>query len=204
MRYNNILKLANVFYSIATDSLNNILKEISNLETFQDQVDYAEKKLDHLSSGSSRIVYKTSDGTAIKLAKNNKGLAQNEAEAKLKLKSDYINKVIKSDKNFKWIEVPLLEKITEKEFEELTSFKFKDFEKAMGVEISSKKTKPKNFDDISKSELFKDMVKACKKHNLLYGDIVRISSWGQKNNKPILIDAGLTKKIYEEYYDSQS
>ena len=37
--------------------------------------------------------------------------------------------------------------------------------------------------------------------NLMPGDMSRISSFGQKNNIPVLIDAGLTKKIFDQYYE---
>ena len=41
---------------------------------------YAQEHLQRLSSGSSRIVYKIDDEKVLKLAKNDKGIAQNEVE----------------------------------------------------------------------------------------------------------------------------
>lgn len=205
MKYSILIDKIHAFYVVATkqSKLKSILDSLSKLETFKDQIDYAEKHLDHLSSGSSRIVYKTSDNTVIKLAKNSKGLAQNKVEAKIKFDSKHINKIIKSDKKFAWIEVPLLEKITEKEFEKISDLNFKEFCDAISHEMSSKK-KPKNFDKISKNELFKDVVALCKKYDLLYGDIIRISSWGKKDDIVVLADTGLTTKIYNKFYDKSS
>jgi hypothetical protein len=34
------------------------------------------------------------------------------------------------------------------------------------------------------------------------GDLSRISSWKKRDNKPVLVDMGLTKKVFDDYYDS--
>lgn len=50
------------------------------LPSFNQRIQYCEKYLQRISSGSSRIVYKIDDQKVLKLAKNKKGLAQNETE----------------------------------------------------------------------------------------------------------------------------
>ncbi|GLC32227.1 hypothetical protein [Clostridium omnivorum] len=50
-----------------------------------------------------------------------------------------------------------------------------------------------------KSEFFKEMKPLLKYYDLLYEDIIAISSWGILNNKPVLIDYGCTNKIYDKY-----
>lgn len=211
MSINRVVKLVDIFYSLAAEELpsnssdlKTILKNIEDLETYQARIKYAEKNLKHLSSGSSRLVYQTSDKTIIKLAKNDKGIAQNKAEANPKMKSDFLNEIISSSKDGSWIETHFLDKITEKEFEKLTKISFEDFEDALthGVKKSSN-SDPKNFDKISKTPIYKEMKRLCDKFHLLPGDIVRISSWGVKNNKPVLIDAGLTEEIFEKFYDDK-
>lgn len=214
MQHVNLLKLANTFYSIATaeklppnsSNLSTITKNLDNLCFFKSRIEYCEKNLKHLSSGSSRVVYKTSKNTVIKLAKNEKGVSQNEVEANSNTKSKHINPVLSHSKNYFWIEVPLLEKITTKEFEDLCSISFEDFSSALqyglkSIEPSSKK-KPSNFDEVSKCNLYKEIVKVAKKLNLLPGDLIRISSWGTKNNIPVLIDVGLNKQVYQKFYSS--
>lgn len=205
MKYDQLFKKASIFYALASKnkqvSLQDILKHLSKLDTFQDQIDYAEKHLKHLSSGSSRIVYKTDRGTVIKLAKNSKGLAQNKAEVNLKFKSKHINNTLDFDKKYIWIESPFLKKITETQFEKLTSLNFKEFCEAIEFDLSDKKKKPKNYEKIIKTQIFKDVIEICEKHNLCYGDIVRISSWGSKDKVAVLADTGLTKSIYDKYYE---
>lgn len=216
MNSDRLMKLANFFHTLAggeelpSDSkdLKTILKNIEELETYTARKAYAEKNLEHLSSGSSRIVYATPAKTVIKLAKNDKGIAQNKAESNPKMKSKFINKVLSRAKDDSWIEVCYLDKITPKDFEEMTGIKFEDFDEALGYglkKISDSDTKkPKNFDEVSKSEVYKEMKRLGEEFKLLPGDLGRISSWGTKDKHPVLIDAGLTRDIFDEYYDSSS
>jgi len=187
-------------------NLKTILKNIESLDNYNSRKEYAEKNLTHLSSGSSRIVYQADDNTIIKLAKNDKGLAQNKVEANPKMKSKYLNKIISHAKDFSWIQTYFLEKLTTKQFEEMTGISFEDFGNAISYALKhiseSSDKKPKNFEKVEKSEFFKEIKRLGKEFNLLSGDLTRISSFKTKNNLPILADAGLTKDIYKKYYDS--
>lgn len=213
MDIDKIIKLAESFYSIASSekvpekssNLKTILKNIDSLETYKARIDYAEKCLKHLSSGSSRIVYLSPNNTVIKLAKNDKGIAQNKIESNPKMKSKILNKVLDSSKENAWVEVKFLDKITEKDFEEMTGLEFKNFGKCLKSRSErKKKERPKNFSEVEKTELFKEIIRLNKDFNLLIGDIARISSWGCLDDKPILIDSGLTREVYEKFYESKS
>jgi hypothetical protein len=213
MRINNILRLAELFYSLATseelpansDKLAVILKNLEKLETHAARKKYAEKNLKRLSSGSSRLVYLTDEDTVVKLAKNDKGIAQNEVEANPKMKSKYLNKILGHAKNHVWIETCYLDKINEKEFEKLTGVDFDSFGKAVdyglkNISESSGKKKPKNYDEIIESDIFKELKRLGNKFKLMPGDLSRISSWGTKDGNPIVIDSGLTKEVFEDFY----
>ncbi len=217
MNANKLLRFANMFYSLAageelpadSDDLKTVLSNIEKLETYNARKKYAERNLKHLSSGSSRIVYLTPAKTIVKLAKNDKGIAQNKAEANPKMKSKYLNKILGCAKNYSWCEVPFLDKITEKEFEEMTDLKFNDFGDAIRyglkeVSGNTDKDEPENFKMVSKSDIYKEMKDIGEKFKLLPGDMARISSWGTKDGIPVLIDAGLTRDIFEEFYEDSS
>lgn len=217
MRHDKILKLATLYYSLAkseelpsnSSDLKTILSSIDSLEGYAARKKYAEKNLKHLSSGSSRLVYLTPQKTIVKLAKNDKGLAQNEAEANPKMTSKFLNKVLSQSNKHVWIEVPFLDKITASDFEDMTSLNFKDFGNALSyglrkVSDNSELEKPENFDKISKSPIYKELQNIGEKFKLLPGDISRISSWGSKDGHPVLIDAGLTKDIFDKFYDETS
>jgi hypothetical protein len=217
MNVNKLLRFANMFYSLAageelppdSDDLKTILSNIEKLETYNARKKYAEQNLKHLSSGSARIVYLTPTKTIVKLAKNDKGIAQNKAEANPKMKSKYLNEILGCAKNYSWCETHYLEKITEKDFEEMTGIKFNDFGDAIryglkDVSGNSDKEKPENFDEVSKSDIYKELKDIGEKFKLLPGDMARISSWGTKDGKPVLIDAGLTRDIFDEFYEDSS
>lgn len=219
MNVNKLLRFATMFYSIAageelpenSDDLKTILSNIDSLDTYAARKKYAEKNLEHLSSGSSRITYLTGDETVVKMAKNDRGIAQNEAEKKAAFKCDskHLNEVLRSANNNAWIEVPYLEKITEKDFKELTNLDFADFGEAIrfslkGVSNNSDTKKPKNYDEVSKSDLFKELTKIGKKLDLMPGDLARISSFGAKDGCVVLADSGLTKKVYEDFYEDST
>jgi len=217
MDSNKLLKMAEYFYALAVGEklpadakdLKTILKNLETLENYNSRKKYAEKNLKHLSSGSSRIVYSSPDDTIIKLAKNDKGIAQNKAECNPKMKSKYLNKIISHAKNYSWMETHFLDKITVKEFEEMTGLNFDDFGSAIryglkNVSGNTDKEKPENFDKVEKSGIYKEMKKIGNQFKLMPGDLARISSWGTKDGKPVLIDAGLTKDVFAEFYESSS
>jgi len=217
MNPNKLLRFANMFYSLAvgeelpsdSDDLKVVLSNIEGLETYNARKNYAERNLKHLSSGSSRIVYLTPSKTIIKLAKNDKGIAQNKAEANPEMKSKYLNQIISSSKNDAWLETHYLDKITEKEFEQMTGLKFEDFGDSLRYglkDVSGNKDieKPKEFEKVSKTDIYKELRDIGERFKLLPGDIARISSWGTKDGRPILIDAGLTRDIFDEFYEDSA
>src|SRR5580698_4736904 len=219
MRPNKLLRFANIFYSLASgeelpansSDLKTVLANLEKLETYAARKKYAEANLEHLSSGSSRITYLTPDKTVIKLAKNDRGLAQNKEEvaANSKCNSKYLNKVLKNVSNYYWIEVPFLDKITEKKFKEMTGIDFDDFGEALRYSLRSisgntDKEKPSDYEEITKSDLFKEISDIGKKLDLMPGDLARVSSYGIKDNHPVLADVGLNKKVYEAFYESSS
>lgn len=100
------------------------------LPSFRQRVDYANKTLKRISSGSSRIVYEVDEKTVLKIAKNQKGIAQNELE--IEMSDDYYLNGIglmaeiyeKDEENFLWLEMEKAEKLTERKFKQLTGQSF--------------------------------------------------------------------------------
>ena len=191
--------------------LRTVLSNLEHLETYAARKEYAEKNLSHLSSGSSRLTYLTDNKTVIKLAKNERGEAQNAAEVKASstFDSKYLNKVLSSSKNHVWIEVPFVEKITEKDFKDMVGIDFEDFGEALRFSLkkisgNTDKKKPRGYDEVSQSDLFKEMNKIGKALDLMPGDLARISSWGHKGDVPVLIDSGLTLTVFNDFYEDSS
>jgi len=203
-----LLKKVSLFYILANKNkeIYEILSEIDAMDTFQDRQDYLEKNLDRLSSGSSRIIFKF-DNIVIKLARNKKGIAQNKTESNIDFESKFINKTIDHSKKYYWIMSKYLEDISVSDFKKIFNFEFKDFcdcfEYALQDISNVKKKKPENFNKISKIKFFNDIVNLANKYKLMPGDLIRISSWKKNNDMPILVDLGLSKNVFENFYDSK-
>ena len=59
----------------------NFLPEFLNIKSFSGKMKYANERLTRIGSGTGRVVYDIDGEKVLKLAKNPKGIAQNEAEA---------------------------------------------------------------------------------------------------------------------------
>lgn len=136
--------------------------------------------LKHIGTGSGRLVYDLGNGYVIKAAKNDKGIAQNQAEYFIFTNdtTDLFAKITHVSEDFNYI-------------------------------IMEKVEKPKTFSHILKhfnvrnnSELYKikDFQLILSKHHLNIADIRRLSSWGFVNGRPVIIDYGLTKEVFKKYY----
>jgi len=190
-----------------TNSIKTILQNLQDLETFESKKKYAEKNLEHLSSGSSRIVFKLGKDKVLKLASNEKGVAQNKAEAGVQEDCKYINKTIRRAKNYSWVISPIADKITEREFFDLTGVNFRQFGECIKYNASknkSNKEEPENFEELKDEEVVKQISDIISKYSLIAGDVARISSWKVKDGTPVLVDLGLNESIYKEYYAKSS
>ena len=91
------------------------VEDFKKLNSFNKRIQYCEEKLIRISSGSSRIVYKIDESKVLKLAKNQKGIAQNEAE--IDFSNDYMwdgitAEIFNHDENSLWVEMELARKVT--------------------------------------------------------------------------------------------
>lgn len=199
-----------------------------SLNSYNKKIKYCNDNLQRIASGSSRIVYKIDDATVLKLAKNQKGLAQNEAETQYRddlYAPNIFAEVYDNDENFYWIEMQLARKAKPTDFKRLTGYDFKTFQYFVTYSASQytygrfKATVPSEYKQLFDSEEFQNMVwdnpdnvfnqvnEYLTSYQIQkYGDVQRISSWGVVIDKQdgtdqlVLIDYGLTDDIFEKYY----
>ena len=99
------------------------MEHFATLKKFNERVRYCEEHLKRISSGSARIVYMIDDTKVLKLAKNQKGLAQNEVEIQWGQDS-YFSSILAHtfmyDQNDLWVEMELARKVSKKDFQRLT------------------------------------------------------------------------------------
>ena len=192
-----------------------------NLHSFAARIRYCQERLQRIASGSSRIVYKIDDEKVLKLAKNQKGIAQNQNETDYYLQQiGCFAKVYDFDnENYLWVEMQLATKAKPSDFERITGYKFDvicawiDYchESYSGRKFYRNRA----YDEIFNSEEFQENYE----YSIFYmiqdylgnyglestGDLKRISSWGVVRNggqeELVLIDFGLTDNTYETYYN---
>ena len=197
------------------------MDEFKSLTSFNVRIQYCQTRLQRLSSGSSRIVYKVDDEKVLKLAKNKKGLAQNEAEGGDYYKNsiDCFAKIYDVDDNYLWIEMQLARKA-----------KLSDFKRILGVDFNvvcdwikdchnrysrMKMSISEKSQEIFDSEWFKEQLEnyslfsyleeyLCNYQLNTIGDLTRLCSWGVvKDNGEeslVIIDSGLNDDVWNDYY----
>lgn len=194
------------------------LTEFSKLTSFNKRIQYCQERLKRISSGSSRIVYMVDDTKVLKIARNKKGLAQNEVEA---TNSNYHDikditaRVFAYDNNDLWIEMELARKVTLQIFKQVTGFSFEDYCTALNnysVDVNPQKNR-----NIRKKPLEQNIVDAMWEDEFVYdiftfiggydlpvGDLCKLNSYGlvKRNGVDtiVMIDYGITSDVWDEYY----
>ena len=179
------------------------------MNSFASQVRYANERLQRIAQGSARVIFEIDDKTVLKLAKNQKGIAQNEVERSLS--NDYmvpeniIAKVLEEDEKDRWIVMERAKKIGKTRFKQLMD----------GIDINNFydyiqqntdwKIKRKIPEEISKklneNEFAQNLIEMIQNFNLETGDFQRPSSFGEIDGRLVLTDYGLTQQVYKKYYD---
>lgn len=185
------------------------LEYMSSLKTYNHRLIYCRTKLKKLGVGSSREVFEIDSNWVIKVAKNDKGLAQNNVESDYSAirMFDFLPKIKDNDDEDRWLIVENCEKITQKEFEKLTKISFKLFSQFLreyeSIEIRRRKIMfseeiHKMLDD--EDSFVYGVRDLLGNFDMLPGDFEKINSFGKSANKIKIIDWGFTKNVHKTYY----
>lgn len=193
------------------------MEEFKELTSFNKRIKYCEANLKRISSGSSRIVYAIDNEKVLKLAKNSKGLAQNEIEISYSQYHDLDDIVAKTfdyEKNNLWVEMELARKVKVADFKRVVGFDFKQYAVAItnyGNQVNAQKNRLK-YDKLDKelieqmweNEFVYDVFSFIGNYDLPVGDLTRLNSYGMVkrngNDAIVIIDYGLTHEVYTSYY----
>jgi hypothetical protein len=194
------------------------IEKFKSLRSFNQRIKYCEENLQRISSGSSRIVYKIDDEKVLKLAKNKKGLAQNEIESEYSQYndlSDILARTFEYADDNTWVEMELARKVTAPIFKQIVGFKWDDFVKAMNKQyyrVNPSKTVRWYRDEPNteieekmwENEFCYSMFSLLGNYDIPVGDLVKFSSYGVVNrggkDTVVLIDYGLNQENYDSYY----
>lgn len=133
-----------------------------------------------LGSGSGRRVYDLQNGTALKVAKNVRGYAQNQMEYIISEMDDseLFAKVLYISKDNLYLIMEKAEPVIN--FAQVRSY----FKVSTNRELF----------------LLNDLNYIPHKYNLLISDLCRPANWGFLNERPVIVDYGFTGRIRRKYY----
>jgi len=197
-------------------------KEVYTPKTsFAKKIKYAVERAKKMGTGSSRVAFEVEyEGrpTILKIAKNDKGLAQNSKEADYGLYNMYPDITIplidydeKHDEPV-WIHFEKAEKLTKPLFKKMTGFAFDDFANLLINDEHRRNGKPSFYQRsispeetkrIEDSELYYDVVSLLGNFDILANDLSRLANWGIYQNRPVIIDLGFRPDVAQQFYNKR-
>lgn len=193
----------------------NFLPDFLNITSFAGKIRYANEHLVRIGSGTGRIVYDIDGERVLKLGKNAKGIAQNEAEADTGFYDDtkhIVTQVFDSANNDEWLISEKGKKVTKKRIEELTGIpslndlyyylrNFKSQNNGRGKIYNQSEEISALLDE---NEFSQDLQNFIGNYNQFVGDMGRPSSYGEvlRDGQPtiVLTDYGLNDEVYDTHY----
>lgn len=231
--------LINITKEISLVKINDIIKEtplpqdwdktqLDSSQSFKSRIDYAVSKSKKIGSGSSRVVFSIpyqGRVTALKIAKNSKGMAQNTAEVDL-LSDNYIKMLgiviplIDFDEDNSspiWLQTERAEPVTSvSQLNQLLSAISVKYLVGYAEYLSGNRLHPdaitqdeyislhrdSNFSDeeIEHSLVYADAFTELKNYDVNLADLTRYQNWGIWQGKPVIIDLGLTSAVHARFY----
>lgn len=185
--------------------------------SFKKKIDYAIERSKKIGSGSSRVAFEIEykgRPTILKIAKNAKGLAQNEEESKI-LEDTYISDIViplidYDEKGYTWIHTEKAEKVTSSKLCKLMNVPSLQ-SLVYAADVNSKRRdsfldeiRTFNKDDEDKIEVAMEYVDKLSELNINYevelGDLTRAANWGTYHIYPVIIDLGFTYYTKDNFY----
>jgi hypothetical protein len=199
-------------------------------KSFKSRLEYALARVRRLGIGSSRVAFIIPDNgrdTVLKIAKNKKGLAQNEAEVDI-LTDGYIRTMdiviplVDYDKLNPiptWLQTELAKKVSRKQLEEMlycseTPWGITCFIDAVHNIIGKRsrhmptlKQIKQELDDSDYTEeeidIFmeyaNEVATLVTSSTVLLDDLRNVNNWGEYNGRPVIIDLGYTEEVKPLY-----
>lgn len=199
-------------------------------KTFKSRLDYALQRAPRLGGGSSRVAFVIPDQgreTVLKIAKNRKGLAQNQAEADV-LDDGYLGKLDiviplvdydKTNREPVWIQTEKANKVSQQKLTKMlhcnkTNWGMTYFLYAVKNVIGRKERYMPDLNKIKQDlldaghteqdlEIFMSYVDEVadlvNSSSVLPDDFANASNWGEYNGRPVVIDVGFTDSVAQLY-----
>lgn len=207
MKYDEILLLANKFYKYSEAyTLTDIVQHLQSIKSFANRLKYCSANFKRLGAGTARVAFLLPDGKVLKLAKNAKGIAQNNTESDYGLQNGITNKIIASDEQHWWLITNLASKVNAAFFKSQTGLSFETYCKVLNYwdHIQHNRLKYDATNELQKildqNQFVQDVTEIIGNANLGLGDFLRLSSYGNVAGELKVIDFGITMEDWEKYY----
>ena len=199
-------------------------------KTFKSRLEYALQRARRLGGGSSRVAFVIPDNgrdTVLKIAKNNKGTAQNEAEVDILTdgytgKLDIVIPIVDYDKANNlptWIQTEKANKVSQTKLRKLlhcdkSNWGISNFTYAVHNILGTKKSYMPDLKKIKEDmlnaghteqdldiffEYVNEVATLVSSSSLLVDDLGSASNWGEYKGKPVIIDLGFTEAVKPLY-----
>lgn len=199
------------------------MEEMLSLGSYSARVRYCQQRLQKIGNGSSRVVFAVDDEKVLKVAKNKKGIAQNQEEMQ-EWRQNYYDcfaKVYDASEDGIFLEMQAARRAKNSDFKRLTGYGFDvmcawiQYTTSLYMPTNRPNYRDKNFDKLFETPEWQEGLESynlfsaihaylCDTCTESYGDFTRLSSWGvvseNGEERLVLIDFGLTDEIYDEYY----
>lgn len=197
------------------------IQEFAKLRTYAERVRYCEQHLTKIKAGSGRIVYKIDDEKVLKLAKNPKGVAQNEKE--IEWGADYYHSSVlaqtfEAHEKGLWVEMELARPCTKALFKQINGYSFDDYCTSIRYFYfttirPSRYMSPSKVEDESVREMiyedpfYSTMTELMHNADMPVGDLERLSSYGvvsrDGHDTVVVVDYGLDNEIFSTHYSKR-
>ena len=183
---------------------------LKSLPSFNQRLTYCKEHLGpNIGQGSSRIVFQLTDEICLKLAKNEKGIAQNELE--FRNSDDYFidnlfPKVFdESDsKNYLFLVSEYVLPAKKSDFNIVENISFNDFETILTQLTRGRRLTQEENDIYDESELVKGIYDYSMNYDVPIVELTRIQNYGlvYRDNQAtiVLLDSGFNDDIYRQHY----
>jgi hypothetical protein len=196
-------------------------EEFNNIKSYNGKLKYANERLQKISSGSARVVYKVDEEKVLKIAKNKKGIGQNSIESDwgLQRMSDIVAKIFDTNDDHFWVEMELAKKLTPNRFKQLVGMGIDEvYDVLIDMktlnDISHRKyLNPQQLKElhdefsqkVNDNEFLTSLTDMIMNFGMKYpGDFGRVNSYGEvlREGVPtvVLVDFGLSESVWDDFY----
>lgn len=215
MSENKIIVISEKQKKMISEAMDNVFsfEELSSINSFRGRLNYCVKHLGfYIGKGSSRVVFQIDDEKVLKLALNQKGIAQNSQERQT-YDDDIFPKIFKSDENDLWIVSEYVLPAKSSDFKHCFGMTFRKFvsfiESCKHYRYGNKSWDMLPEDEwinyIENNEYLATFDEYIgNEGSIVVGDMERISNYGLAKRYGeavvVLLDSGFNEEIWNRFY----